>query len=88
MRVCLSVCLLQACRGNELDPGVLVDDDDDDATAEQPSPAQRIPIEADYLYAYSTVAGLYNRVKVAHTRLPSVVFRSLSRFLAVSLQVT
>ena len=26
--------------------------------------------------------------KVAHTRLPSVGFRSLSRFLAVSLQVT
>jgi len=86
MRVCLSVCLLQACRGNELDDGVSVYSHD--ATAEQPSPAQRIPVEADYLYAYSTVAGLYNRVKVAHTRLPSVVFRSLSRFLAVSLQVT
>jgi len=28
------------------------------------------------------------KVKVAHTRLPSVVFRSWSRFLAVSLQVT
>ena len=28
------------------------------------------------------------RVKVAHTRLPSVGFRSRSRFLAVSLQVT
>jgi len=30
----------------------------------------------------------YNKVKVAHTRLPSVGFRSWSRFLAVSLQVT
>jgi len=28
-----------------------------------------------------------NRVKVAHTRLPSIGFRSWSRFLAVSLQV-
>ena len=31
---------------------------------------------------------IIKRVKVAHTRLPSVGFRSLSRFLAVSLQVT
>ena len=29
-----------------------------------------------------------NKVKIAHTRLPSVGFRSWSRFLAVSLQVT
>ena len=70
--MCLCVYLLQACRGNELDPGVLVDSHD--ATAEQPAPAQRIPIEADFLYAYSTVAGLYSRVEVAHTRLPSVGF--------------
>ena len=28
------------------------------------------------------------KVKVAHTRLPSIWFRSCSRFLAVSLQVT
>jgi len=30
----------------------------------------------------------YKKVKVAHTRLPSVGFRSWSRFLAVGLQVT
>ena len=36
----------------------------------------------------STVhAGLYKKIKVAHTRLPSAGFRSWSRFLAVSLQV-
>jgi len=34
------------------------------------------------------VALQLKKVKVAHTRLPSVGFRSLSRFLAVSLQVT
>ena len=37
----------------------------------------------------STVhAGLYKKIKVAHTRLPSAGFRSWSRFLAVKLQVT
>jgi len=34
------------------------------------------------------VRSSYEKVKVAHTRLPSVGFRSSSRFLAVSLQVT
>ena len=34
------------------------------------------------------VSRMCKKVKVAHTRLPSVRFRSRSRFLAVSLQVT
>ena len=35
-----------------------------------------------------TAGNTYKKVKVAHTRLPSVEFRNWSRFLAVSLQVT
>ena len=37
---------------------------------------------------YSVYIACYAKVKVAHTRLPSVGFRSWSRFLAVSLQKT
>jgi len=52
--LCLCMCdCVKACRGNELDSGVEVAD----ATGE-PAPAQRIPIEADFLYAYSTTPGL------------------------------
>lgn len=47
--------IFQACRGNELDSGVEVAD----ATGE-PAPAQRIPIEADFLYAYSTTPGYFS----------------------------
>ena len=36
----------------------------------------------------NSVKALIKKVKVAHTRLPSIGFRSWSRFLAVSLQVT
>ena len=36
----------------------------------------------------ATMYFIYKKVKAAHTRLPSVGFRSWSRFLAVSLQVT
>jgi len=38
-------------------------------------------------YGYRTLIYLAYCIKVAHTRLPSVGFRSWSRFLAVSLQV-
>ncbi|XP_065119975.2 caspase-3-like isoform X2 [Paramisgurnus dabryanus] len=41
---------IQACRGTGLDPGVETD------SAGQ----SRIPVEADFLYAYSTVAGYYS----------------------------
>ena len=37
---------------------------------------------------FVSIASNPKKVKVAHTRLPSVGFRSWSRFLAVSLQVT
>lgn len=45
--------LIQACRGTNLDEGneVAFDGDDDVVS--------KIPIEADYLYAYSTVPGYY-----------------------------
>ena len=46
---------VKACRGNELDDGVEVSD----ATSDKPEPAQRIPIEADFIYAYSTTPGLF-----------------------------
>ena len=42
----------------------------------------------DTLYTYSIVDCIIKKVKVAHTRLPSVRFWSWSLFLAVSLQVT
>ena len=41
-----------------------------------------------YSVSQKTTLMLDKRVKVAHTRLPSVGFRGWSRFLAVSLQVT
>ena len=44
-----SINALQACRGSQLDHGVEVADADSDT--------QRIPAEADFLMAYSTVPG-------------------------------
>jgi len=49
------VCVCKACRGNELDSGMEAIEASD-ATAESRTP-QRIPIEADFLYAYSTTPG-------------------------------
>jgi len=47
----------QACRGTELDHGQELDD----AEAEQPrDKIARIPIEADFLYAYSTTPGYFS----------------------------
>ncbi|KAM9818328.1 caspase-3a [Syngnathus typhle] len=43
---------IQACRGTELDAGIEADSADD-GTA-------RIPVEADFLYAYSTAPGYYS----------------------------
>ncbi len=43
--------LSQACRGTQLDAGVQADDAGSDE-------AERIPTEADFLMAYSTVPGL------------------------------
>ncbi|XP_051277085.1 caspase-3 [Dicentrarchus labrax] len=47
---------VQACRGSQLDDGALVETDSivDEQTSE------RIPVEADFLYAYSTAPGYYS----------------------------
>ena len=45
------LCVLQACRGTELDSGI-----ETDSVAEGGS-TERIPVEADCLYAYSTAPG-------------------------------
>ncbi|XP_008301734.1 caspase-3-like [Stegastes partitus] len=46
---------IQACRGTDLDEGALVETD---SVAEQTS--EKIPVEADFLYAYSTAPGYYS----------------------------
>ncbi|XP_068437427.1 caspase-3-like [Clinocottus analis] len=46
---------IQACRGTDLDGGSLVETD---SVAMQTS--ERIPVEADFLYAYSTAPGYYS----------------------------
>ncbi|XP_046305873.1 caspase-7 isoform X1 [Marmota monax] len=49
---------IQACRGTELDDGIQADSgpiNDTDA-----SPRHKIPVEADFLFAYSTVPGYYS----------------------------
>ncbi|XP_033870423.3 caspase-3-like [Acipenser ruthenus] len=45
---------IQACRGTELDGGIEAD------SIESDSSPQKIPVEADFLYAYSTVSGYYS----------------------------
>ncbi|EDL01754.1 caspase 7, isoform CRA_b [Mus musculus] len=49
---------IQACRGTELDDGIQADSgpiNDIDA-----NPRNKIPVEADFLFAYSTVPGYYS----------------------------
>ncbi|XP_072240942.1 caspase-3a [Leuresthes tenuis] len=43
---------IQACRGTELDAGIETDHPDDGTT--------KIPVEADFLYAFSTAPGYYS----------------------------
>lgn len=43
---------IQACRGTDLDAGIETDSGDDGTT--------KIPVEADFLYAYSTAPGYYS----------------------------
>ncbi|KAM7394464.1 hypothetical protein PAMP_021268 [Pampus punctatissimus] len=43
---------IQACRGTDLDAGIETDSVEDDTT--------RIPVEADFLYAFSTAPGYYS----------------------------
>ncbi|XP_043945790.1 caspase-3 isoform X2 [Protopterus annectens] len=47
---------IQACRGDELDSGV----EADSATDAEEGSLQKIPVEADFLYAYSTAPGFYS----------------------------
>lgn len=42
---------VQACRGTDLDPGIETD------SVSESECTQRIPVEADFLYAYSTAPG-------------------------------
>ncbi|XP_069833850.1 caspase-3-like [Dendropsophus ebraccatus] len=46
---------IQACRGTDLDPGV-----ETDSGSGPSEETYRIPVEADFLYAYSTVPGYYS----------------------------
>lgn len=45
-------CPVQACRGSDLDDGTFIEADN---VPEQTS--ERIPVEADFMYAYSTAPG-------------------------------
>ncbi|XP_067993079.1 caspase-3 [Melanerpes formicivorus] len=45
---------IQACRGTELDSGIEAD------SASEETVCQKIPVEADFLYAYSTAPGYYS----------------------------
>lgn len=45
---------LQACRGTDLDSGIETDSGPDE------NMCQKIPVEADFLYAYSTAPGKMN----------------------------
>ncbi|XP_022426662.1 caspase-3 isoform X2 [Delphinapterus leucas] len=47
--------VIQACRGTELDCGIETDSGVEDDMA-----CQKIPVEADFLYAYSTAPGYYS----------------------------
>ncbi|XP_010972864.1 caspase-3 isoform X1 [Camelus dromedarius] len=47
--------IIQACRGTELDCGIETDSGVEDEMA-----CQKIPVEADFLYAYSTAPGYYS----------------------------
>ncbi|XP_047628299.1 caspase-3 [Phacochoerus africanus] len=47
--------IIQACRGTELDCGIETDSGTEDDMA-----CQKIPVEADFLYAYSTAPGYYS----------------------------
>jgi len=50
------IFIIQACRGHQLDEGVVAHD----AIVDEPSKSMfRIPKEADFLYAYSTVPGYF-----------------------------
>lgn len=49
---------IQACRGTKFDDGFDVEDDQD--LVEADAPFQRLSLEADFLYAFSTVSGYFS----------------------------
>lgn len=50
--------LHQACRGSEFDNGIQTDSGPPNDTLEpDANPRHKIPVEADFLFAYSTVPG-------------------------------
>lgn len=54
--------VVQACRGTDLDPGIETD------SVSESEGTQRIPVEADFLYAYSTAPGktcFFNQIYAA-----------------------
>ncbi|XP_053168723.1 caspase-7 isoform X2 [Hemicordylus capensis] len=52
---------IQACRGCEFDDGIQTDSGPSNDTLEaDANPSYKIPVEADFLFAYSTVPGYYS----------------------------
>ncbi|OCT71262.1 hypothetical protein XELAEV_18034239mg [Xenopus laevis] len=52
---------IQACRGHEFDDGLEADSGSvNDSLETDANPRHKIPVEADFLYAYSTVPGYYS----------------------------
>ncbi|XP_047673283.1 caspase-7 isoform X1 [Tachysurus fulvidraco] len=52
---------IQACRGSEFDDGIQTDSGTPhDVLETDASPRHKIPVEADFLFAYSTVPGYYS----------------------------
>jgi hypothetical protein len=53
--------IIQACRGYQTDAGVNVNVADAKGIGEQGKPAMvKLPVEADFLFAYSTIPGYYS----------------------------
>ena len=54
--------MLQACRGSEFDEGMVMGYDELDGQELNAPKKRLIPLEADFLYAYSTVPGKFHVV--------------------------
>ncbi|XP_036619273.1 caspase-3-like [Trichosurus vulpecula] len=52
--------IIQACRGTELDCGIQTDSGPLHGVTGEDTMCQKIPVEADFLYAYSTAPGYYS----------------------------
>ncbi|KAL4613005.1 caspase-7 [Arapaima gigas] len=51
---------IQACRGSKFDDGIQTDSGPPNETETDANPRHKIPVEADFLFAYSTVPGYYS----------------------------